>query len=119
MVQVFLAFRRPRVGGTRSLGELACRSPENLKPERCWFETEKSSKVERVHRFSQGLCQRTKGPVDLFKGFQQEPEEPFRLRNWNDPETGRSVDPAEVGGLHQRVRVIVTLVLQVPNLHYK
>jgi hypothetical protein len=38
--------------------------------------------------------------VDLFKGFQQEPEEPFRLRNWNDPETGRSVDPAEVGGLH-------------------
>jgi hypothetical protein len=41
--------------------------------------------------------------VDLFKGFQQEPEEPFRLRNWNDPETGRSVDPAEVGGLHQVV----------------
>jgi hypothetical protein len=39
--------------------------------------------------------------VDLFKGFQQEPEEPFRPRIWNDPETGRSVDPAEVGGLHQ------------------
>jgi hypothetical protein len=66
-------------------------------------EQRRAPKVERVHRFSQGLCQRTKGPVDLFKGFQQEPEEPFRLRNWNDPETGRSVDPAEVGGLHQVV----------------
>jgi hypothetical protein len=41
-----------------------------------------------------------KGPVDSFKGFQQEPEEPFRLREKSDPETGRSVDPAEVGGLH-------------------
>jgi hypothetical protein len=39
--------------------------------------------------------------MDLFKGFQHEPEEPFRLRNWNDPETRRLVDPAEVGGLHQ------------------
>jgi hypothetical protein len=65
-------------------------------------EQRKASKVEHVHRFSQGLCQRTKGPVDLFKGFQQELEEPFRLKNWNDPETERSMDPAEVGGLHQK-----------------
>jgi hypothetical protein len=41
--------------------------------------------------------------VDSFKGFQQEPEEPFRLREKSDPETGRSVDPAEVGGLHQLI----------------
>jgi hypothetical protein len=60
-------------------------------------------KARRAHRFSQDMCQRTKGPLDLFKGFQHEPEEPFWLKNWNDPETGRLVDPAEVGGLHQVV----------------
>lgn len=27
-------------------------------------------------------------------------EEPFRLKEKNDPKTVRSVDPAEVGGLH-------------------
>jgi hypothetical protein len=40
--------------------------------------------------------------MDLFKGFQQEPKEPFWLRIWNDPETGRLVDPAEVGDLHHK-----------------
>jgi hypothetical protein len=44
-----------------------------------------------------------KGPVDPSKGFQQEPEGPFRLKEENDPETGRSQNPAEVGGLHQVV----------------
>jgi hypothetical protein len=63
-------------------------------------EQRRALKVERVHRFSQELCQRTKGPVFLFKGFQQEPEEPFWLINLNDPEIGRLVDPAKVGGLH-------------------
>jgi hypothetical protein len=54
------------------------RKPENAKG--VGSEQRRASKAERVHRFSQGLCQRTKGPVDLFKGFQQEPEELFRLR---------------------------------------
>jgi hypothetical protein len=48
--------------------------------------------------FLKACARELKGPVDLFKGFQQEPEEPFRLRIWNDPETGRSQNPAEVGG---------------------
>jgi hypothetical protein len=58
------------------------------------------SKAEHVHRFSQGLCQRTKGPVDLFKGFQGGARRAISAQKKNDPETGRSVDPAEVGGLH-------------------
>jgi hypothetical protein len=37
--------------------------------------------------------------VDLFKGFQHEPKEPFWPRIWNNPETERSVDPAEVEGV--------------------
>jgi hypothetical protein len=37
------------------------------------------------------------GPMDLFKGFQQEPKEPFQLINWSDPGTKRLVDPAKVG----------------------
>jgi hypothetical protein len=41
---------------------------------------EEHLKKEHVHRFSQGLCQRKKGPVDFFKGFQQDPEELFQLR---------------------------------------
>jgi hypothetical protein len=56
-----------------------------------------------VRRFSQGLFQRTKGHVDSFKGFLQEPEEPFRLREESNPETGRSQNPTEVGGFHHVV----------------
>jgi hypothetical protein len=99
----FRCFRIPGVGRTRSLGELACRSPETPKRERCvGSEQRRAPKAERVHRFSQGLCQRTKGPVDLFKGFQQEPEEPFRLRRRTIQRPGGQ-NPAEVGGLHQVV----------------
>jgi hypothetical protein len=54
-----------------------------------------------MHRFSQDLYQRMKGPVDLSKGFQREPEGPFWLREENDPETRRSQNPVEVGGLHK------------------
>jgi hypothetical protein len=49
------------------------------------------------------------GPVDSFKGFQQEPEEPFRLRRRSIQRPGghrtllRSQNPAEVGGLHHLI----------------
>jgi hypothetical protein len=41
------------------------------------------------------------GPVDLFKGFQQELEELFQLKRQTDPQTGRLQNPAKVGGLYQ------------------
>jgi len=41
--------------------------------------------------------------MDVIVGFQKGIEEPFWLREWNDPETGRSQTPAEVRGLHQVV----------------
>jgi hypothetical protein len=70
VVKPFRHFGNREFKRTRSLGELACRSPETPKRERCvGSEQRRASKRGCVHRFSQDLCQRTKGPVDLFKGF--------------------------------------------------
>jgi hypothetical protein len=44
------------------------------------LEQRRASKRGLTRRFSQDLCQRTKGPMDSFKGFLQEPEEPFWLK---------------------------------------
>jgi hypothetical protein len=41
--------------------------------------------------------------VDPSKGFQQDPEGPFRQREENNPETRRLQNPTEVGGLHHVV----------------
>jgi hypothetical protein len=48
----------------------------------------------------------TKGPVDLFEGFQQEPESYFGSAGRNDPVTGRSrtLPKGEVGGLHHMIQ---------------
>jgi hypothetical protein len=50
-----------------------------------------------------------KGPVDSFKGFQQRTRRAISAQKKIDPETGRSVDPAEVGGLHQVVSEMIFL----------
>jgi hypothetical protein len=99
---------------TRNLGELASRSPETLKHERCVLvqNKEEHQKGVCVRRFSQGLCKTTKGPVDSFKGFQKDPKEPFHLWEKSNPETGRSVDPAEARGLHHQVRLGRRLVVE-------
>jgi hypothetical protein len=40
--------------------------------------------------------------MDSFKGFQQKTRRAILAQKKIDPETGRSQNPAEVGGLHQR-----------------
>jgi hypothetical protein len=98
VVKPFSAFRRPRVGETRSLGELACWSPETPKHERCvGSEQRRALKVERVHRFPQSLCQGIKGTC----GFVQR-DHVVSAQKKIDLETGRSQNPAEPRGLHHK-----------------
>jgi hypothetical protein len=66
----FLAFWDLGVRKTRSLGELTCRSPKTPKRERSVISASCHS-LRSPYK---------KGPVDLFKGFQQESKELFRLR---------------------------------------
>jgi hypothetical protein len=70
----------------------------------CWFITEKGAKRWGVHAGLAKACVRDKkGPVDLFKRFQQGTREPFRLVEVERSSDREVMDPAEVGGLHQVV----------------
>jgi len=84
----------------------------------CWFRTEKGvEKMSACISFLKDCSMELKGPVDLFKGFQQVPEEPFQLRIWNNPKIGRSQNSAEGwGGLHHLLGAS-RLVIRVLQLH--
>jgi hypothetical protein len=104
VVNPFSTFRRLGVGGTRSLRELACRSSETLKCERCvGSEKRRALKDERVHRFSQSLCQGIKGTCGFIQGVPAGVRRAISAQKKIDPETRRSQNPVEVGGLHQVV----------------
>jgi hypothetical protein len=77
------------------------RNPEN---ERCvGSEQRRALKVERVHRFSQSLCQGIKGTCGFIQRVPVGARRAISAQKKIDPETGRSQNPAEVGGLHHVV----------------
>jgi hypothetical protein len=66
----------------------------------CWFRKKRSvEKVTCTQGFSKPASG-TKGPVDLFKRFQQGTREPFRLVEVERSSDWEVMDPTEVGGLH-------------------
>jgi hypothetical protein len=66
-------------------------------------EQRRASKTERMHRFSQSLCQGIKGTCGFVQRVPTGAQRAILAQKKNDPETERSVDPAEVGGLHHVV----------------
>jgi hypothetical protein len=73
--------------------------PQNAKA--VLVQNREALKVERVHRFSQSLCQGIKGTCGFIQGVLVGVRRAISSQKKIDPETGRSQNPTEVGGLHQ------------------